>query len=176
MWRSDIKIKNQIIEALKSDGFQVVDKKDFVVATKQENILYIRSLEDIHTELNLKYLAEKSTLKEIGGVDVNELKKLIKEASNRLIPDILGFVTTKLNWAVNYTDSFELNNKTIEFTELRTDTDEIITLVFLNPDRLDHFFSLEMNYRKFLRLVDTLQYKDLQSYAPTFYRLVNSSV
>lgn len=175
MLQKNLVIKKQIIDALIHDGFRVVDKKDFVIATKKENILYIRSLENIHTELNLRYIIQEKTLKQIGGVDVSELKKLIVEAEKKQIKDILGFVTDKLNWSVAMNDSFTMNNKEIYFSELITDRNEVITLVFLDNKRKDHFFSLEMSYRKFLKLVDTLQYKDLKSYAPKFYELVIQS-
>lgn len=166
-------IKKEIINALKTDGFNVTEKKDFVVATKKENILYIRSLEDIHTELNLKYITEKSTLKKISGVDVLELKKLINEARNKQIINILEFVTNKLNWSITFSDTAFINKKEIEFIEVYTDRSETITLVFLDRTRYDHFFALEMSQRKFVKLLDeNLHYKDLQSFAPNLYKLV----
>jgi hypothetical protein len=168
------KIKNDIIAALESDGFNVIDKKDFVVATKKENILYIRGLEDIQSELNFQYLAQQASLKNIGGVAVLEIKKLLTEAINKQIKDLLPFLCDKLNWSIFYTDSFIFNKNKINLVEISTDSNEIITMVFFNEQKPDKFFAVEMPSRKFVKLIDSLQYKDLQSLAPKLYQLVLS--
>lgn len=168
-------IKRDIIQALKDDGFNVIDKKEMVVATKKENVLYIRGLEDIQTELNFQYLAQQANLKRIGGVSVEEVKKLLTEAMNKKAKDLLAFVCDKLNWSIFFTDYFILNEKKISYVQLSTDNNEVITMIFMDENRIDRFFALEMPARSVMKMLDSFQYKDLQSLAPRFYQLVVSA-
>lgn len=168
-------IKNKIITALKSDGFNVVEKKDMVVATKKENILYIRGLENIQSSLNIRYIAEQSSLKSIGGLSTGEVKKLLTEALNKKVDDILVFMCDKLNWGLRFNDSFIFHDNEVKFIEVMTDRREVITMVFYDEGRLDKFFAVEMTAFEFTRLIDKLQYQPLQSIAPSFYQLIQSS-
>lgn len=168
-------LKNQITSSLLKDGFKIIDKKSFMIATKKEKILYIRGLEEVHSELNFKYLAQDMQVKNVGGVEVKELKKLIIESGSKQTPEIMTYISNKLNWGMKFSDSFEIDEKEIEFIELVTDRGETITLVFFDYYDRARFIALEMPNSDFLKIIDKLRYQTLEVVAPSLYKLMTEA-
>lgn len=171
MFSKENAIKEKIIQALKNDGFKIINQKDIVIASKKENTLYIKDLENIQTEINLFHILQGKTINKIGGIAVEELKKLLSESINKKV-DFVEYILNKLNWESRFVSSVLINNKDILYHEIITDRNEIITLVFPNSDKKNNFLALEMNCRKFLQVIDSFQYKELKSFAPNLYELV----
>lgn len=165
-------IKDQMILTLKKDGFSVSESKNLIVATKNETILHIRSVEEIRRSLNYRHIVQKATTNKVGGIHTDELRKLIKESQNKKIKDSIGFICDKLNWNVVLTAYTTLDGKDIEYTEIATDTNQIFTMVFFNPENRSNFFALEMDHRAFLKMLENIVMGDLQTIAPSFYELI----
>jgi hypothetical protein len=189
MWFKTLPKEDQqlLVDAFKSDGFEV-RKIDFgIIAQKNGQKIIITRLDNAKLVVDLKnYLSKRGLLtNEIGGIDFYTILKFLtnEKRLKETYIDCLKRVSAKFNWASVSSGELELSGElaeavgqTAQYLEVETDDGQLVTLLSIKDN--DDNEKMYATNQRFFKLINQLnkfdQLETFRDLAPNAYLMLQA--